>query len=71
MRRYNLLMLSELLHWFVSLVEFVTVMWFESLAAARTFAGEDYEVAVVPPKPKRCYRDLMRARRITRLKRTE
>src|SRR5437762_3588645 len=32
-------------------VEFVTVLWFESLAAVRTFAGEDYEVAVVPPKP--------------------
>jgi heme-degrading monooxygenase HmoA len=31
-------------------VEFVTVMWFESLEAVRTFAGEDYEVAVVPPK---------------------
>ena len=31
-------------------VEFVTVMWFESLDAVRTFAGEDYEVAVVPPK---------------------
>jgi heme-degrading monooxygenase HmoA len=31
-------------------VEFVTVMWFESLEAVRAFAGEDYEVAVVPPK---------------------
>jgi heme-degrading monooxygenase HmoA len=31
-------------------VEFVTVMWFDSLDAVRTFAGEDYEVAVVPPK---------------------
>lgn len=30
-------------------VEFVTIMWFDSLAAVRTFAGEDYEVAVVPP----------------------
>ena len=30
-------------------VEFVTVMWFESLDAVRTFAGKDYEVAVVPP----------------------
>ena len=29
--------------------EFVTIMWFESLAAVRTFAGADYEVAVVPP----------------------
>jgi heme-degrading monooxygenase HmoA len=29
-------------------VEFVTVMWFDSLQAVRTFAGEDYEVAVVP-----------------------
>jgi heme-degrading monooxygenase HmoA len=30
-------------------VEFVTVMWFDSLEAVRTFAGSDYEVAVVPP----------------------
>jgi len=34
-------------------VEFVTVMWFDSLDAVRTFAGEDYEVAVVPPKAKK------------------
>ena len=31
-------------------VEFTTIMWFDSLDAIRTFAGEDYEVAVVPPK---------------------
>ncbi|HUV74433.1 MAG TPA: antibiotic biosynthesis monooxygenase [Anaerolineae bacterium] len=31
-------------------VEFVTIMWFDSIEAVRTFAGEDYEVAVVPPK---------------------
>ena len=31
-------------------VEFVTVMWFDSIEAVRIFAGEDYEVAVVPPK---------------------
>jgi heme-degrading monooxygenase HmoA len=31
-------------------VEFVTVMWFDSLEAVRVFAGEDYEVAVVPAK---------------------
>jgi heme-degrading monooxygenase HmoA len=30
-------------------VEFVTVMWFDSLDAVRAFAGSDYEVAVVPP----------------------
>jgi hypothetical protein len=29
-------------------VEFVTLMWFESLAAVRTFAGDTYEQAVVP-----------------------
>jgi heme-degrading monooxygenase HmoA len=33
-------------------VEFVTVMWFDSIEAVRAFAGEDYEVAVVPPKAK-------------------
>jgi hypothetical protein len=31
-------------------VEFITIMWFESLEAVRSFAGDDYEVAVVPPK---------------------
>jgi hypothetical protein len=31
-------------------VEFVTIMQFDSLAAVREFAGDDYEVAVVPPK---------------------
>jgi heme-degrading monooxygenase HmoA len=29
-------------------VEFVTIMWFDSILAVRTFAGEDYERAVVP-----------------------
>lgn len=31
-------------------VEFITIMWFENLNAVRSFAGEDYEVAVVPEK---------------------
>jgi len=31
-------------------VEFVTIMWFDSLDAVRAFAGDDYEAAVVPPK---------------------
>jgi heme-degrading monooxygenase HmoA len=31
-------------------VEFITVMWFDSLEAVRVFAGEDYETAVVPAK---------------------
>ncbi len=31
-------------------VEFVTVMWFDSLDAVKAFAGEDFEAAVVPPK---------------------
>ena len=29
-------------------VEFVTIMWFDSLQAVRAFAGMDYEIAVVP-----------------------
>ena len=33
-------------------VEFVTIMLFESLDAVREFAGDDYEVAVVPEKAK-------------------
>lgn len=31
-------------------VEFVTILRFDSLDAVREFAGEDYEVAVVPRK---------------------
>jgi len=31
-------------------VEFVTLMWFDSVEAVRAFAGADYEVAVVPPE---------------------
>jgi heme-degrading monooxygenase HmoA len=31
-------------------VEFVTLTLFESMDSVRAFAGEDYEVAVVPPK---------------------
>ena len=34
-------------------VEFVTVMRFDSIEAVRVFAGEDYEVAVVPPAARR------------------
>ena len=34
-------------------VEFVTIMWFESLDAVREFAGEDYEAAVVPEKARK------------------
>lgn len=30
--------------------EFVTMVWFESLAAVRSFAGEDYDVPVISPK---------------------
>jgi hypothetical protein len=26
------------------------MMWFDSIAAVRAFAGEDYEIAVVPPQ---------------------
>ena len=35
------------------LVEFVTIMWFDSLEAVRRFAGDDYEAAVVPPAARR------------------
>jgi heme-degrading monooxygenase HmoA len=31
-------------------VEFVTVMWFDSLDAVKAFAGDDYETAYVPDK---------------------
>ena len=29
-------------------VEFVTIMWFDSIVAVRAFAGDNYERAVVP-----------------------
>ena len=31
-------------------VEFMTIMWFDSILAVQTFAGEDYERAVVLPR---------------------
>jgi len=31
-------------------VEFMTLLWFDSLEAVRAFAGEDYEVAYVPAR---------------------
>ncbi len=34
-------------------VEFITIMWFDSLEAIQAFAGEDYEVAVVPPEARK------------------
>jgi len=34
-------------------VEFVTITLFDSLEAVKEFAGEDYEVAVVPPQARR------------------
>jgi antibiotic biosynthesis monooxygenase (ABM) superfamily enzyme len=30
-------------------VEFITIMWFDSLDAVRSFAGKEFERAVVPP----------------------
>ena len=30
--------------------EFATIMWFDSIDDVKAFAGDDYEVAVVPPK---------------------
>lgn len=34
-------------------VEFVTLTFFDSLDAVRAFAGDDYEVAVVPPEARK------------------
>ena len=34
-------------------VEFVTITLFDSLDAVREFAGDDFEVAVVPPEARR------------------
>lgn len=34
-------------------VEFITVMWFDSLDAVPAFAGDDWETAVVPEEARR------------------
>ena len=34
-------------------IEFITIMWFDSLEAVKEFAGEDYEKSVVPPKARK------------------
>lgn len=31
-------------------VEFITIMWFDSIESVKEFAGKDYETAVVPAK---------------------
>lgn len=31
-------------------VEFITIMWFDTIESVKAFAGENYETAVVPPK---------------------
>jgi heme-degrading monooxygenase HmoA len=31
-------------------VEFITIMWFDSLECIKVFTGEDYETAHVPPQ---------------------
>lgn len=34
-------------------VEFITIMWFDSIASVKEFAGDDYEKAVVPVNAKK------------------
>jgi hypothetical protein len=34
----------------LSEIEFITVLWFDSLESVRVFPGQDHEAAVVPPK---------------------
>ncbi len=34
-------------------VEFITIMWFDSIEAVTAFAGDDYEKAVVLPEPRK------------------
>jgi heme-degrading monooxygenase HmoA len=40
--------------------EFVTLMWFDSIEAVRSFAGPDYEDAVVPPEAQQLLRSFDR-----------
>ncbi len=34
-------------------IEFVTILWFDSMEAVRNFGGEDHEMAVVPQAARR------------------
>ena len=34
-------------------IEFVTMLWFDSVEAVRLFAGNDHEIAVVPQAARR------------------
>jgi heme-degrading monooxygenase HmoA len=34
-------------------VEFITIMWFDSISSVKEFAGDDYEKAVVPEKARK------------------
>jgi hypothetical protein len=34
-------------------VEFITIMWFDSIGSVRKFAGTDYEKAVVPEEARK------------------
>jgi heme-degrading monooxygenase HmoA len=34
-------------------IEFITIMWFDSLENVRAFTGDEYEVAHVPPEARR------------------
>jgi heme-degrading monooxygenase HmoA len=34
-------------------VEFITIMWFDSLENIKSFTGEDYEIAHVPPNARK------------------
>ena len=41
-------------------VEFLTLMWFDSLDSVRAFMGEDYEAAHVPPQARAVLADFDR-----------
>src|SRR5215475_13034144 len=47
-------------------IEFVTVMWFDSLEAVKAFAGPDHETAVLPPKARAVLAVSIRALRTTK-----
>lgn len=49
-------------------VEFVTIMWFDSLEGVRTFSGQGYEVPVVPRRPGPSCRASTSARSTTALR---
>ena len=49
-------------------VEFVTVMWFDSIDTVRAFQGRTMKLLLSHRRQEHCFHDLMRARNTTKLR---